>query len=170
MARGTTIGGAMCHSARARSLLTLVCALSLPLLAPGWAAAGSGSSPLHVDPASPVAKEYALPLPSARGAPPKSGRSGRLFGAGITPSKARTTDTTAAEPRRSRHAGTRAAGGGAAGGRTAGGRTRATAKGVPADYRVLRSGSGSGVLWMVLAAVVVVALGSAGGIALRRRR
>jgi hypothetical protein len=41
---------------------------------------------------------------------------------------------------------------------------------VPAAYKVLRSGSGSGLLWMILAAVLVIALGSAGGLALSRRR
>ena len=40
----------------------------------------------------------------------------------------------------------------------------------PAAYAVLEPGSRSGVLWMVLAAVLVVALGSAGGVILSRRR
>ncbi len=44
------------------------------------------------------------------------------------------------------------------------------AKAMPAAYRVLRPGSGSGLLWMALAAVLVLALGSAGGLALSRRR
>jgi hypothetical protein len=46
----------------------------------------------------------------------------------------------------------------------------ATARATPAAYRVLRPGSGSGLLWMALAAIVVVVLGSAGGVALSRRR
>jgi hypothetical protein len=45
-----------------------------------------------------------------------------------------------------------------------------TASATPAAYRVLRPGSGSGLLWMIIAAVVVIALGSAGGVALSRRR
>jgi hypothetical protein len=44
------------------------------------------------------------------------------------------------------------------------------ASAVPAAYKVLKPGSGSGLLWMVLAAVIVVALGSAGGLVLARRR
>jgi LPXTG-motif cell wall-anchored protein len=48
--------------------------------------------------------------------------------------------------------------------------TGTTAHATPAAYRVLRPGTGSGLLWMALAAIVVVALGSAGGLALRRRR
>ncbi len=61
--------------------MTLVCATGLLMLpASAWATDGS---PVHVDPKSPVAKEYALPLASARGAAPESGKGGRLFGAGI---------------------------------------------------------------------------------------
>ena len=145
----------MCRRARLRSLLALVCSASLIAL-PATAAAGAGAgatnnSPLHVDPSSPVAKEYALPLATARDAPsssaaPTSGRDVSLFGAGIRHgikhgSGSSTTATTTTTPKRA-----------------------------PAAHAVLRSGLGSGVLWMAVAAVVVVALGSAGGIALRRRR
>ncbi|MDE3134152.1 MAG: hypothetical protein KGL15_08815 [Acidobacteriota bacterium] len=201
-------------SVRARFLQTLAsagCALLLPA-----SALAAGGSPVHIDPASPVAKEYALPLATARGAPPESGKSGKLFGSGIkhvstttshttsapptttpttttmtttpsvppatTPAAQPSTDTSAtstptqlraATPRRRHHrpehvttvtlpalttptTHTTAA--------------PATALATPAAYRVLRPGSGSGLLWMVLAAVVVVAVGSAGGIALSRRR
>ncbi len=71
----------MRHSVRLRPLATLICAAFI--LAPPAAASASDSSPVHVDPRSPVAKEYALPLASARGAAPESGRSGGLFGSGI---------------------------------------------------------------------------------------
>jgi hypothetical protein len=145
-----------------------------------------------------VAKEYALPLATARGAPPESGQSGKLFGSGIkhtSPAPTRTatstvetpapvtsseqtvtpvpTKTTVAHrPHRRRHrrpehvttvtlpvltAPTAAP-------------REITARATPAAYRVLRPGSGSGLLWMALAAVLVIALGSAGGLALRRRR
>jgi hypothetical protein len=191
----------MRHSVRARFLQTLVCAggvLGLP--APVLAA---GGSPVHVDPSSPVAKEYALPLATARGAPPESGQKGKLFGSGIRHASSTTTETTPVEPppptpppttlqseppvttspttttmtatptprpRRRRHhrlhvitvtlpAPTRTSAA-----------KQITARATPAAYRVLRPGSGSGVLWMALAAVVVVSLGSAGGLALRRRR
>lgn len=153
---------------------------------------------MHVDPASPVAKEYALPLATARGAAPESGKSGKLFGSGIkhtnvaptqtatatveTPPPATaseptvtpaTTTTATSHPRhRRRHP------------RPAHVTTvtlpalttpttasrEMTARATPAAYRVLRPGSGSGLLWMVLAAVLVIALGSAGGLLLRRRR
>jgi hypothetical protein len=191
----------MRHSVRARFLQTLVCAgCALALPPPALAA---GGSPVHVDPASPVAKEYALPLATARGAPPESGQSGKLFGAGIkhtstvpthtattptaapppastqseqtiTPPVPPTTTTTTAPPRRHRHrrphrpvhvttvtlpvltTPTTAS-------------TQITAHATPAAYRVLRPGAGSGLLWMVLAAVLVLAIGSIGGVLLRRR-
>jgi hypothetical protein len=188
----------MRHSVRARFLQTLVCAVcAVALPAPALAA---GGSPVHVDPSSPVAKEYALPLATARGAPAESGQSGKLFGSGIkhassTPAQTTTlatrpppvtqvpqpvtstatlTATTTApapkpRPHRRRHpehvttvtlptltAATT--------------NREVTASATPAAYRVLRPGSGSGLLWMILAAVVVIALGSAGGIVLSRRR
>jgi hypothetical protein len=184
----------MRHSVRARFLQTLACA-GCALALPASALAGGGS-PVHVDPGSPVAKEYALPLATARGAPPESGKSGKLFGSGIKHASTTTvqapprptppptqetvpattampsvTLTTPVKPRRPAHhrpvhvttvtlpsltAPTRA--------------KPPTARATPAAYRVLRPGSGSGWLWMALAAVVVVALGSAGGLALSRRR
>jgi hypothetical protein len=164
------------HRTYASSALTVgaaVVALALP--APALAAKGS---PVHVDPSSPVAKEYALPLATARGAPPESGQSGKLFGSGITTTQSVATPTaTATAP-------------------TPTATTTPTptvttptataptptvtqpppsppvsnASAAPAAYKVLQPGSGSGVLWMVLAAMVVVGLGGAGGIVLRRRR
>jgi hypothetical protein len=186
----------MRHSIRARLLPTVVCAMCVVAL-PAAASASKGS-PVHIDPASPVAKEYSLPLATARGAPPESGRSGDLFGSGIkhrssgSPTEHTTTEpppvqaettppvttppvtttatqttttlkhhqpghiTTVTLPDLVTTPGT--------------GITTTAAKAVPAAYKVLKPGSGSGVLWMVLAAVVVVALGSAGGLALARRR
>src|SRR5579863_2625395 len=87
----------MRHSVRARLLSTVVCALCV--LALPAAASASKGSPVHVDPASPVAKEYALPLATARGAPPESGRSGGLFGNGIKhSSRGSPTDHTTTAP------------------------------------------------------------------------
>jgi hypothetical protein len=103
---------------------------------PGTAAANN--SPVHIDPSSPVAKEYALPIAIARGAPSEQGKSSRLFGSGIKPNSAPVSVSSAAA--------------------------------APAAYTILRPGSGSGVVWMVLAGILVVALGSAGGLALARRR
>ena len=178
-------------SVRARLLLTVVCAMCV--LALPAAASASKGSPVHVDPRSPVAKEDALPLATARGAPPESGRSGGLFGSGIkhpssSPSSHTTTSsetapvqpettppvtttatqtTTSPKHHQLQHiitvtlpdlVTTPATG------------TTSTANAIPAAYKVLKPGSGSGLLWMVLAAVVVVALGAAGGLALARRR
>lgn len=187
----------MRHSVRARFLQTLVCAgCALALPAPALAA---GGSPVHVDPASPVAKEYALPLATARGAPPESGQSGKLFGSGIrhtstVPTQTVTTTTTvtpppvstpteqtvtpappvtvAPRPRRHRrhhhpvHVTTVTLP--ALTTPTTPSRV-ITARATPAAYRVLRPGSGSGLLWMLLAAVLVLGIGSAGGVLLRRR-
>ncbi|HEX3616032.1 MAG TPA: hypothetical protein VHU61_05820 [Solirubrobacteraceae bacterium] len=189
----------MRHSVRARFLQTLVCAggaLALP--APAVAA---GGSPVHVDPASPVAKEYALPLATARGAAPESGKSGKLFGSGIRHTSTAPTATTPAtvetpppastgEPTVTPTATTPAAPP-----RTQRPHRRrhhqplhvttvtlpvlttpitaardTTARATPAAYRVLRPGSGSGLLWMLLAAVLVIVLGSVGGLVLSRRR
>lgn len=213
-------------SVRARPLLTLVYVTGFLALPAG--ASATGNSPVHVDPKSPVAKEYALPLASARGAPPESGNSGKLFGSGIShttssttthpsapaavatspaarsaapvvaapqsvtepapvttvapaPAPTTVTHTTAAQSVTTQTAASKTA------------RPRATSPAVthvttitlpdltqtggprpvsaaPAAYTVLRPGSGSGVLWMVLAGVLVVALGSAGGVILSRRR
>jgi len=65
---------------RLGALLIFFTALSMP------AAAGAHKLPpgVHVDPGSPAAKEYSIPLATARGAPAGSSSSGQLFGAGIT--------------------------------------------------------------------------------------
>jgi hypothetical protein len=233
----------MRHSVRVRPLVTLICAactLAIPA-----AASASDSSPVHVDPGSPVAKEYALPLASARGAAPESGKSGSLFGSGLghgdkpTPPKTVTTQAppeavtetktyTATPPTTSAATSppvttppvttppvttppvttppattppaatpqatispattpqatrTRPVKPPQPGPKdvitvtlpdlpttTAATLTKTTVSAAPAAYQVLRPGSGSGVLWMVLAGVLVVAVGSAGGLALARRR
>ena len=191
----------MRHSVRARSLLTLACVACVigAICAPAAALAaglGGAGSPVHVDPSSPVAKEYALPLATARGAPPESGKSGSLFGSGIKhsgggattehtttavtppPVETRTqpppvtvTTTTRTEaikpPVRPHptHVTTVTLPV-----LTSPATSTATADAAPAAYKVLKPGSGSGVLWMIVAAIVVVALGSAGGVALSRRR
>jgi hypothetical protein len=56
---------------------------------PAGQAAAALEPGVHVDPGSPAAKEYALPLSQARGtgstSSPQTGPEGTLFGAGITP-------------------------------------------------------------------------------------
>lgn len=122
--------------------MTLVL-VALP--ASAWAA---GASPLHVDPASPVVKAYALPLGSARASSTPGGRT-RLFGAGIRRTAATTTPPA---PTRTMPV------------------SRLRGRSVPAAYRVLEPGSGSGLLWMGLAVVVVLGLGAGGALTLRRFR
>jgi hypothetical protein len=196
----------MRHSVRARLLPTLLCAASVLALPAG--ASASNSSPVHVDPSSPVAKEYALPLATARGAPPESGKNGSLFGSGIkhgaagTPKTQQTTTsqappvqtappvqatppvqtetapalttTTATQttttPRPHPEHVTTVTLPDLVTTPTRAGTAPVTANAAPAAYKVLKPGSGSGLLWMVLAAAFVVAIGSAGGIALSRRR
>jgi cobalamin biosynthesis Mg chelatase CobN len=193
----------MRHSARARARVAFACAA---LLAATPVTALAAGNPLHVDPKSPVAKEYALPLATARGAAPESGQPGALFGSGIkssghtstpastdtktpavttapietttpaaitateTRTSAATTGSTATETVSTTAAATLTSP------LTVRQRSPGTAKpgsaveAVPAAYRILRPGSGFGLFWMILAAVVVIALGSAGGVALRRGR
>lgn len=124
-------------------VVLVACILALPAHA-----SAAGGSPLHVDPASPVAKAYALPLDGVRGGPSGAGHSAQrhgpqLFGAGIR----RSAMHRGSAPIR---------------------RTHGT--GTPAAYTVLDPGSSSGLAWMAIVVVVVLAVGSAGALALRRRR
>jgi hypothetical protein len=134
----------MRHRLRVRCLAT-VTVLLVTLPASAWAAGGSS---LHVDPASPVVKAYALPLGSARASSTPGGRT-ELFGSGIRSSAATTTRPT---------------------------RTRTTpvsplrGRGEPTAYRVLKPSPGSGLLWMGLVIVVVLGLGAGGALTLRRFR
>ena len=126
----------MLRSLRTRARGTIVVLVACALALPASASAAGGGSPLHIDPASPVAKAYALPLDIGRGASPGSVRPPELFGAGIKPAASRL------------------------------GRESVR----PTAYRTLEAGSGSGLAWMAIPAVVVLALGSAGAFALSRRR
>jgi hypothetical protein len=57
----------------------------IALAVPSWAVASSLPPGVHVDPGSPAAKEYQIPLGAARGnGQSGSSSSGSLFGAGIT--------------------------------------------------------------------------------------
>jgi hypothetical protein len=115
----------------------VVCALALPA-----GASAAGSSGLHIDPASPVVKAYALPLDGVRAMAAIEGRRAKLFGSGIEPAKRR-------QPAMAR-------------------RTRDSV--APAAYRMLEAGSSSGLAWMAIAAVVVLVCGGAGALALRHRQ
>jgi hypothetical protein len=185
-------------------LAALALAFSLGMPAAALAGSGSGSptAGVHVDPGSPVAKEYALPLATARGAPADTGSNGSLFGTGITKRKSRrpsggtstasepasstpvnetvpampTSNTTATQPvrpahRHHRHRAARKperkpAGKHARGSIPAG--RNATAP--PTALKILHPGTGLSWLWMMLAALAVLALGSGGAFLLVRTR
>jgi hypothetical protein len=133
---------------------------------------GAGPEPgVHVDPGSPVAKEYVLPLNQARNighGPGESASSPRLFGTGI------------ASPRPSRSAATTTKGAGA----DAGGRRKLAASGSSSSTRrrmtlpdasgldlAARSDSGHGSLLALLGGgIAVLALGGIGAAAVRRSR
>ena len=178
----------------------LAMAFGLGLPAAALAGSGSPAAGVHVDPGSPVAKEYALPLATARGAPADTGSSGSLFGTGIKKNKSpRPSSTrTASEPpsstpdtetvpatsetspaaqsrdaahRHHRHRAARKPAGKpsrkhARGSIPAGG----NAKTPPTALRILHPGSGLSWLWMMLAALAVLALGSSGAFVLMRTR
>jgi hypothetical protein len=141
------------------------------------AQAASGVEPgVHVDPGSPAAKEYALPLSQARGtgSPPSSapstqtGSEGTLFGAGIKP------PGSGGPPRGS---------GSGAGGRRPGTSVAAPAQGggstsqPPLPQAVLRAARGQGssgvdgsTLALLGGAVAILVLGGFGGTVLRHSR
>lgn len=142
-------------------VVLLVCTLAPPV------SASAAGSPLHVDPRSPVAKAYALPLGTARGTASAGGRGSELFGSGIDsaastgpgarPGRVRTSpinQATVTYPTLAVRPSVR----------------RLRGRATPAAYRVLEPGSGAGVLWMALAAAVVIACGGAAALALRRKR
>jgi hypothetical protein len=137
---------------------------------------------VHIDPGSPAAKEYAIPLAQARGGGSGGSGSGQLFGRGITrsptvaPSSAPTDASPTAEataapvtPSRKRHrrvahhAAVRAR---AAPRAQAGQIAAAPTTQISAPART--AGSGSGIAWMLGVAALVLALGGLGGAVLAR--
>lgn len=68
------------HLALFGALSCLIASLALS----GVAAATTLPPGVHADPGSPAAKEYSIPLSTARGQAAGSSASGKLFGAGIT--------------------------------------------------------------------------------------
>lgn len=165
-------------------MLALVFALAVFFPASAMAAKGLGTG-VHVDPSSPAAKEYQIPLGAARG----NGQSGSsapssLFGQGITPASTTSSDTATAAngasgnhrhgtTNRQRHrasSGRRQAVGGAGrpGGGTGAGSSAASTPS-PAHEIGTGSGGGTGITWMLGAAVAVLLLGGLGGSFLARR-
>jgi hypothetical protein len=150
------------------SVVVGLLALAAPALAYG---SGAPLQPgVHVDPGSPSAKEYSVPLGSARGASTPNGPgSDKLFGSGITPS----TTTTAAPPppvhtdsrrhharKRAHHRRHR---------KLVHHARKASVKAVPAAALDSGSGGGAGIVWMLVAAALVLALGGLGAFVVARR-
>jgi hypothetical protein len=164
---------------------------------PTSAVAAKGLGPgVHVDPNSPAAKEYQIPLGAARGNG-QSGSSSRgsLFGKGITPASTTSSDTSTTSPvpatttpsppaqtatvhhrhHRTSHKRHRtshrrqavAAAGSPSGG--AGSGPRSASPPSPAREIGTGSGGGTGITWMLGAAVAVLLLGGLGGGLLARR-
>jgi hypothetical protein len=173
--------------------LALVCTV-------GPASAAALETGVHVDPGSPAAKEYALPLEQARqtDATPKSSGQAPLFGAGIKPpggssptissSTSSPTSGSSRSPRSSRAGGSsrgggnRGAGGSSRAGLEGAGRTAAIRRreenaayvGPPftsADLRTSSSGGGDGsLLALIGGGIAVLILGGFGGTVLRHSR
>ncbi len=185
---------------RTRPLLLAGLVASLTLALPASALAGGSLSPgVHVDPGSPAAKEYALPLATARGAPADTGSTGALFGKGITtsapppaPAPAEPVDTAPSAPpdtststvttasiRRSPTAGS----GSRHRGRHRGDTSRTSPAPAatptirstghttaPAATRILHPGPGQGWLLMLVAGGAVLGLGGGGAFLIQRRQ
>lgn len=134
---------------------------------------------VHTDPNSPASKEYAIPLGVARGGGPAGGSgSPQLFGTGITNARAATnapgsgTSAGGATNAPSAGGGTSNPGKGSRGTHqpvVAGPSATEAAKVLP-PAKLLNSGhGGSGVLWMLGVAAIVLVAGGLGGVALARR-
>ena len=155
---------------RGRRLWGLVPGVLLLVFTPTAAAATAPTLPpgVHGDPGSPAAKEYAIPLTQARDDAGNNGSQGHLFGSGITkarggrpPDTARSTGEASAPTttNQSRTTSQRVQSG------------RVDLKGAVPPRRVLRASSSgvSGIVWMLGAAALVLALGGLGGAAVARR-
>lgn len=188
--RMSTVG-----SPRRGAMLALVFASAVFFPTSAVAAKGLGPG-VHVDPNSPAAKEYQIPLGAARGNG-QSGSSSRgsLFGKGITPASTTSSDTSTTSPvpatttpsppaqtatvhhrhHRTSHKRHRtshrrqavAAAGSPSGG--AGSGPRSASPPSPAREIGTGSGGGTGITWMLGAAVAVLLLGGLGGGLLARR-
>lgn len=149
-------------------LMTFVSAVVVA--AAGSAVAATVAPGVHVDPGSPVAKEYAIPLAQARGAAGGGGAegggpaSGHLFGSGITraprtsprgAAPAARRDSPAVAPKR------RSVSLGGAGQVTA-------APSSQAGGPDRSGGGGTGMAWMLGVAAAVLAVGGLGATVLTR--
>jgi len=150
------------------ALLVLSAGVMGALCAPPASLADSPSLQpgVHLDPNSPAAKQYAIPLATARGATPGSGATGALFGSGISSAGGRSAGKSVARGRRG--AGRSSSGRSKSGGRSRSNPAAATA--IPSADKILHSGSGSALLWTLAIAALVLVIGGAGALALTDRR
>lgn len=154
------------RAARASALITVAAlAASMPsLLASSAAALEPG---VHIDPGSPAAKEYALPVNQARvtGDESSQGSSEKLFGAGIKPPSSGSTGGRGHGQGASRSAAKEA---------SSAGDTRAPAQALPPAVRQAaeRSASSGGASALVLfgGGVAILVFGTFAGIVLRHSR
>jgi hypothetical protein len=146
-------------------VLAALAALAMTWATPALEAASGLEPGVHVDPGSPAAKEYALPLNQARqtggGSSPQSSSEGALFGAGIKP-------PSSGSPRGGGRSGAHTAAGGAVIGS---GSQTALAEDVLRAARAHESASGDGsLLALIGGGVAILVLGGFGGTVLRHGR
>jgi hypothetical protein len=163
----------------ARGLVVVVLVAGLVVVSSPAMAAGVPSG-VRVDPGSPAAKEYAIPLSQARGG--GGSGSGSLFGRGVTkaPTPAASTPAPVAvvgtgtkiASRHKRAAAHRRAAGRprvrVPAGSVAEASPRHAASRVPPGGSVAGSGGGSGIVWMLGVAALVLALGGVGSVVVGR--
>jgi len=147
-------------------VLAALAALAMTWATPALEAASGLEPGVHVDPGSPAAKEYALPLNQARqtggGSSPQSSSEGALFGAGIKPPSSGSPHGGSG-----RSDGTTAAGGAVIGS----GSKTALAEDVLRAARAHESASGDGsILTLIGGGVAILVLGGFGGTVLRHGR
>jgi hypothetical protein len=139
------------------------------------AQAGAGLEPgVHIDPGSPAAKEYVLPLNQARqiggGSSTSRSASGALFGAGITPPGA------GGSSRLGTGAGSAKARGPAAASGSSGARPAAAQPALSASLlhdassQAGPTGGDGSMLALLAGGVAILAIGGLGGMVLRRSR
>jgi hypothetical protein len=149
----------------------------LLVLAMSWstaaAQAGAGLEPgVHIDPGSPAAKEYVLPLNQARqiggGTPSSRSPSGALFGAGITPPGAGGSSHLGAGSGNARPKSPATAHG--PGGAIPAGTQSTLPAGLLRDSssQAGPTGSGDSILALLAGGVAILAIGGLGGMVLRR--
>jgi hypothetical protein len=148
-----------------------VVAVALSCIASCPSAASALEPGVHVDPGSPAAKEYALPLNQARqtGAPSQSSSEGTLFGAGIKPPGS--GGSAGGSGGRRGTPSSPAGGVSAPNGPAGSGQQPPLAQAILRAARAQGSGSGDGsILALVGGGVAILVLGGFGGTVLRHSR